>query len=102
MAAALFRVTVERSSPMQATERIGIRYTSRLAETRPSAWLAGIGVPDRLVSGLKPETAQPATIATMPLSTIAAIAYVTAASVLPAKIWPRPSERVRIVLSVPL
>ncbi len=59
-------------------------------------------MPDRLIRPLKPDLRLPATTATEPISTSASAAYVTAASSFPAKIWPRSSERVRIVFSVPL
>jgi len=51
---------------------------------------------------LKPDWMLPGDHATVPLRKIATTAYVVAASALPAKICQRSSERVRIVLSVPL
>src|SRR3954451_22326320 len=59
------------------------------------------GVPDRLISGCQPELVPPATIATLAMVSSASTVYVTATSALPMKIWPRSTERVRTVLSVP-
>ena len=59
-------------------------------------------MPDSVGSGLKPDTREPATTATVPVRTIAAIAYVAVASTFAAKTCPRSTERVRIVFSVPL
>jgi hypothetical protein len=101
-AAALLRNTVENSRPIAAIARIGIRYTSRLAPSSTSPRPGWIVVPERVGSALKPDTTEPATTATVPVSRIAAMAYVAVASTFAPKTCERSTERVRIVFSVPL
>jgi hypothetical protein len=59
-------------------------------------------VPDRDVSGWKPQATLPATSPTTPIVKTSAIVYVHVASTFPANTSPRSRERVRIVFRVPL
>ena len=101
MAAALFRVTTERKTPNAAIATSGTANTPSAAKASPSERPVDSVVPLSPTTGLKPQAMPPEIRPAASSASNSATTYVNEARVLPARIWRRRSDRVRIIFSVP-
>src|SRR3954447_16222314 len=97
----LLRVTIETRIAIAAKPSVAGSTVAQLAATRPSADDAERRVPPTSTSGSLPTVTTPASVALTATVTTAAVVIVNAAAPLPQTTAVRPTERVRIVFSVP-
>src|SRR3954447_1017867 len=98
----LLRVRTDTMIAIAANPSAAGRTEAQLAATSPSAVDAGRTVPPTSTSGSLPTVTMPAAVALSATVTTAAVVAVKAAVSLPQNTAVRSTDRVRIVLSVPL
>src|SRR3954453_10448636 len=97
----LLRVTIETIIASAPKASVGNSTVAQLAATRPSAVDAGRRAPPTSTSGSLPTVMTPASVALAATVTTATVVNVNTAAGLPQNTAVRPTERVRMVLSVP-
>src|SRR3954453_21374360 len=97
----LLRVRIETIIAIAPNASVGSSTVAQLAATSPAAGEGGRGGPPTSISGSLPTATMPASVALTAIVTTASAMTVKAAPNFPQNTGVRPTDRVRIVLSVP-